>query len=408
MSKKLFFFTRHYPFHEIGESFIEREILFTSKEFDEIIIYPSNKHSFIREVPANVRVDETIINSKTNGAFHILTMYFMHIGLWSPVFISEIKERGFLHFGKNFLKYVRLMNIQLVRYDVLKSIALRNGGKLNICYDYWFINSTLALCFLKKRGFLEKLVVRSHKMDVFDEVQIDTGVPFRDYQFKWIDKMFTISHFNKNYFISKMEKKWESKIEVSYLGVKNGKLDNQNTIQEQGKKLVVSCAHMHDHKNIHLIPEVLKKMNIPIKWVHFGEGKNFKLVQRMIPTVPDNVEIDLKGVVSNTDVNEFYRTHKVDAFISLSNSEGIPVSIMEALANAIPIFAYAVDGVPEIAKDGITGMTIHQVADLDLVAKQLYQMLNMDFDMLQLKNYFHENFNEDKNYDYFAKAITAF
>jgi colanic acid/amylovoran biosynthesis glycosyltransferase len=404
-STELYFFTRHYPYSEIGESFIEREIIYLSDSFSKIQVFPSNIHSFIRETPENVQVNDLIAKSKSNGKINLIYIYLCTVSLWAPVFLSEIKERGLFHFISKLIQYLRLMNIQMVRYKSLKKHLTHVDTSNVIFYDYWFINSTLALCFLKKRGIIKKVVVRSHKMDVFDEVQKSTGIPFRDYQFRWIDRMYTISAFNKNYFIQKMGPKWASKIEVSYLGVKNGKNDNNNVVKEPNTKILVSCANMHDHKNIHLIPQVLKRLKTPVKWVHFGEGKNYESVKNLISSMPKNVEIELKGTVSNSIVNEYYRTHQIDAFLSLSSSEGIPVSIMEAIANGIPVFAYAVDGVPEIVKDNVTGMTIHQIEDLDVVAKDLNFMLNQTYNTTGIKEYFLLHFNEEINYKNFCQSL---
>ena len=61
-----------------------------------------------------------------------------------------------------------------------------------------------------------------------------------------------------------------------------------------------------------------------------------------------NVTIDLKGYVSNEDVQKYYMAETVDLFINLSSSEGVPVSIMEAIAYGIPVAATDVGGVSEI------------------------------------------------------------
>ena len=244
-------------------------------------------------------------------------------------------------------------------------------------------------------------------MDVFDEAQENTGIPFRVFQFKWVDKMFTISKFNKDYFKSKIDKKFIDKISISYLGVQNGKYENE-VQNHKRKRIVVSCAHMHNHKNIHLIPEVLKNIKTPVKWIHFGKGVNYDKVKELIKDLPSHIEVDLKGVVANKLINQMYRENTIDLFLSLSTSEGIPVSMMEAIANGIPILAYSIDGVPEIVQDGITGFLMNDISTPIIIASQLQKALEYNFDTIAIKNYFDLNFNEDKNYSSFAEELSKF
>ncbi len=63
---------------------------------------------------------------------------------------------------------------------------------------------------------------------------------------------------------------------------------------------------------------------------------------------PDNLAVTLAGHTANTDVLRYYDTHRIDAFVNLSTTEGVPVSIMEAIARDIPIVATRVGGTPEI------------------------------------------------------------
>ncbi|MEO8079832.1 MAG: glycosyltransferase, partial [Caldimonas sp.] len=58
-------------------------------------------------------------------------------------------------------------------------------------------------------------------------------------------------------------------------------------------------------------------------------------------------QVDLAGQRDNREVREHYATKPVDAFVLLSEQEGLPVSIQEAMSAGIPIVATAVGGVAE-------------------------------------------------------------
>jgi len=58
----------------------------------------------------------------------------------------------------------------------------------------------------------------------------------------------------------------------------------------------------------------------------------------------------------------------------LSSYEGLPMSILEAMAAGLPCVASAVGGVPEIIEDGITGFLIKQNTE-DAVVTALARLI---------------------------------
>ncbi len=64
-----------------------------------------------------------------------------------------------------------------------------------------------------------------------------------------------------------------------------------------------------------------------------------------------------------------------DLLIVPSLSEGLPVVIMEALASRVPVVATAVDGIPELVRDGETGRLV-QPSDPQGIAGAIEQLLS--------------------------------
>lgn len=66
--------------------------------------------------------------------------------------------------------------------------------------------------------------------------------------------------------------------------------------------------------------------------------------------------IDFLGLLPETEISE--KMAGVDLVASSSLYEGMPVSLIEAMALAKPVVATAVGGVPEVVEDGVTGMLV--------------------------------------------------
>ena len=64
-----------------------------------------------------------------------------------------------------------------------------------------------------------------------------------------------------------------------------------------------------------------------------------------------------------------------DLLILTSTTEGLPRSILEAMATGLPVIATKVGGVPEIIRDGVDGILVDS-GDSDAVAEALERLLN--------------------------------
>jgi glycosyltransferase involved in cell wall biosynthesis len=49
---------------------------------------------------------------------------------------------------------------------------------------------------------------------------------------------------------------------------------------------------------------------------------------------------------------------KADLLVVPSSSEGLPAVIMEAMASGLPVIASEIDGIPELVRDGETGLLV--------------------------------------------------
>lgn len=170
---------------------------------------------------------------------------------------------------------------------------------------------------------------------------------------------------------------------------------------------MVSCASMLPFKRVEQIPGVLARIGRDVSWVHFGDGPNRREVERAASGLPTRVSWRLAGHVDHEDVLRFYASHRVALFISLSASEGLPVSMMEAISCGIPLLATRVGGVEEIVTDS-TGSLVDVGDSPESVARNARQLLDGNAPSPEeVRRFFQANFDAERNFGEFVDYLYA-
>lgn len=105
-----------------------------------------------------------------------------------------------------------------------------------------------------------------------------------------------------------------------------------------------------------------------------GEGPERIMLEQMIARYGLQDRFILRGDLH--DMDSFYRG--LDLYLNTSLHEGIPMTILEALAHGIPVIAPAVGGIIEIITNGNEGFLIGTRSPEDFSAACLYMMNNPD------------------------------
>lgn len=397
----LILFTAEFPYGNKGETFLETEIKYLANSFNSVTIVPSSKSSYRRALPRNVAVDDRLTTNNPDKSKK-LAILLKNTLLVCRMLISEITDKGTYVVINNFKEYLDFIAQQLVKSAKIKSIPNLRCERVTI-YDYWFQNSTLALSILKQRQIIPDFISRGHGYDIYDERNKHTGIKFRFWIIKRIMAVYVISEYGASYFRSKIAKKFHSKIIVSKLGVEKPK--QIFSYEKKDKALIVSCSRILSFKHVERIPLILAELNTQIHWVHFGGGPAKNQVEANCHNLPNNITFELKGNVNNADVLKFYQENNIDLFISLSTSEGLPVSMMEAQSHGVPIVAFSISGIPEIVKEGKTGLLLNQEETNTEIALKLEKALKSKFHRKNIRDFHDEYFNATKNYEKFTRSL---
>ncbi|MBX3165252.1 MAG: glycosyltransferase [Bacteroidetes bacterium] len=395
MQKTLCFFTANYPYGT-GETFIENELYFIAPHFEKVYLFHKNKTDAHRSIPKNVELIyiEPPINSKlvaVKNLFLLLSFLFQELffSRQKQLFISNIKYN--LNHFLNCIYYAEQIKNKL-------SLDIRQNA---VFYSYWFFDWNLSLSILKKRNRIKHNVTRAHGFDLYENNGKPNYLPVRKFCLQHTDKVFVISKTGEEY-LKHLYPKFSDKIFCSRLGTKDygvNPISNSNTVH------IVSCSNVIEVKRLHLIIKILKNVTAKIIWTHFGDGKLLEEIKQKAKELPNNVQVNFKGRQTQQEIFDFYTKAPVDIFINVSESEGIPVSIMEAISFGIPVIATDVGGISEIINTQ-TGWLIAKEFDANEVANYVQNIKsNKNIDRKIIRDYWLNNFEYQKNYNDFLELM---
>ncbi len=93
-----------------------------------------------------------------------------------------------------------------------------------------------------------------------------------------------------------------------------------------------------------------------LHWKIVGEGPDRGVLEERIAALDLKQTVELTGALHHGQVKEIYG--QADLFVMASFAEGVPVVLMEAMAMEIPCIATWVMGIPELIRDGETGLLV--------------------------------------------------
>lgn len=341
----LFLFTNEYPCSKTLEPYIEHELPFLAKAFQQIIIIPSHFGEIKKEIPDNVQVVnifdasyfKTNLANKLSGFFSFIKFLISKRGNKVSIGISI---RNFISDFKSFYNAIITGNA-IVNYCNSNRIDIHNCS----FYSYWFFHPVITLGILKRKGIIKKFISRGHLGDLYID-QFPELRKFYDFKIENVDKLCVISRHAYDYLVN-LYPHYSSKFVISRLAVKDMGINPL----PQNEPVFVSCSTYSERKRVDLLAELLANTPFKLTWIHFGyiPDNVISKYQSHFKKSVSLVNAIFKGDVPNDQVMEFYKTQPVSAIINLSTSEGLPFSLIEANSFGIPVIATNVNGTPDIA-----------------------------------------------------------
>ncbi len=350
---ELILITNCFPINK-GETFLAVEYPYLKACFDKIhlVVRAKNMPEFtVDKSEYNI----SILPAKSSTLKSLLNLLFFILNFRKNWRILKI-EIAFLK-SKGLYNKVRL---KTALHDLIKAFEIKRFIKKNlisndkkyVIYSYWQNNAALAATMIGKENNNCKSICRAHGGDLYAYRNSDNYLSYRTYISKYIDRLYFISQDGYNYQSNLLNNKYES-FEIAKLGTEKYFNNIKNNLHSNAY-IIVSCSNIIPLKRLNLIIEALSLCESKINWIHFGDGSSADFIKTLAKEKLDkkeNIVYKFMGYTPNEDIHRYYAENKVDLFINVSESEGVPVSIMEAMSYDIPVIATNVGGTAELVNN---------------------------------------------------------
>lgn len=405
--KYVILLNRKFPYKS-GEAFLENEIDEISEYVDQIYIYPSDikiGEKQTRNIKSNnveTRIIESEDFSKRKKSYLLKSLKYFFEAKSSHHIRNKIIESYFL--AASYSQADKII-------EDLKKIEISKNDEI-ILYSYWLYINAKVGCILKKylqsQGYKVILVSRAHAFDIYEEKRRYHFLPQRREILENVDMVFPCSD-NGTKYLKKKYSKYSHKISTSYLGTYDHGIKEYVRHKQFN---ILSCSRLSDVKRVDLILEALKILDnndINITWTHIGSGDNYDILKDRCKKELKNIKVNLMGAIKNSEVYDYYLNNDVDLFVNVSYSEGLPVSIMEAISFGTPVIATNVGGTSEIV-DNDNGYLIDcnfEINELAVLIEKVRNLKEKDYLALRnnSRNKWERKFEAKKNYKDFIGQV---
>lgn len=408
--KKLIMITNYFPYgSDTGEMYLRNEIFETSRIFDEVVILSCNAKKgdflFTDNLPQNVQY--FALDAGLSKISSIPMIFSSNYLMDDHKILCERKSNSF---AKNCFLYY-FLNKTKYRINRIHSLELFKSSKEDnvIIYSYRLFDLAMIAVFLKKQYYNNAMVIsRAHGYDLYEEKNRLKYLPCRVYLMNNLDMIYPCSFDGEKYLRNKY-KKYGNKVLCSYLGTKDYGFQEKT---ENSTLQVISCSNVIPVKRVEKIAAVMLELSkrIDLVWTHIGDGTDLEKIKRKYSNeISDGIMI-FAGKQQHEQVIKQYQQKFYDLFINLSESEGIPQSIMEALSFGIPIVATNVGGNAEIVLDHYTGYLVEENEVIQQIANIIEKYSKMSISSVNLmrrncRNRWKECFNAANNSIRFFEGI---
>ncbi len=336
------------------QTFLDPEMDQLAMNFEQVIIVPLRLEGKPTTLPNGAQVEPglALVRRSLQGKLKLVLG-----SVSSRLFYDDLSFRPASLFQPSVLARLAAFvgNAALTNGWVSALIKTRklDLGK-TVFYTYWLNFCSAGIGLAKRNHPQLKLISRAHGSDLYEERYRPVYLPCRRQTLAQLDGLFPDSEKGKEY-IARRYSWFTAMCQTARLGVRDPSFLTPPS--QDGVCRIVSCSLVVPVKRVDLLLKGIAsaaaaRPEQPFEWHHFGEGPLKSLVEETARnTLPANVKSYFPGYPSLDHLMSFYKNNPVDLFMNVSESEGTPVAVMEAISCGMPVAATGVGGNPEIASE---------------------------------------------------------
>jgi glycosyltransferase involved in cell wall biosynthesis len=378
--------------HDCNMTFIANELRFllASEKVKEVKVYtdfPIEDEGIAFHDKCTVFIYGKIYQSALN-------MPFISIAL------NEVLGHFFWYLRRNkWTEVLITMRDHLKKATLIKENGIPDDA---ILYSYWAGSGAFIISCLKRFGIQNLSLSRLHAFDIYEGGDNHGHIPWRSFVLRQLDRLVTISGHGKCY----LNKKYPFTAEKTHthrLGIAvHDEPLNQAPVNEWK---LVSCSWVGRRKNLTGVFDALQGLE-NTTWTHLGDGEDFEALKSYTQGNPC-LKVQLPGRFTQKGLREYYAQEPTTCFISLSTNEGLPVSMMEAMAFGIPVVSTDVGGCAEIVTPETGVLLPKNYTNDDVVAavKQCAEKFASTEARKHIQQFIRSNFDAGKNYQQFVDFL---
>ncbi|WCC80069.1 glycosyltransferase [Cutibacterium equinum] len=346
--------TSRFPYGS-AEQFIVAELPhWVGCDIDMVILPEKNDTPNIRprDLPDGVSLDTRLLRkwgSRKGRALSVLD------ALTSVIFWQEVRDLARLgRLDRSRLGFALRSCAQITMVRRTLTELSREHGGIDLVYTYWLAVSTVGAALAKKQGAVRHVASRAHGSDIYEDRHPLHHHPAVRRIVDEVDLLAPIAADGAQFCIDRYGFD-DDHVIVSRLGVDIPSRDEWCRPSPDGVFTVFSVSTMTPFKRLSLLIDSLAELSArcgstTLRWVHAGQGPlHDELAAQVAEKLePRGVEVEWLGQLGHEELFEWYRTHSADVLVNTSSSEGIPVSMMEAMVRGVPVIGTDVGGVREI------------------------------------------------------------
>jgi len=344
-------------------------------------------------------------STEPGGVTRVISMILKHASRYGSVVLigenTEALKPWFDDLGENgvHIRTVALRGLLDITScfdisNIVRAIRLVRTAKVLHCHLHTPFSCS---CIIILAGILSrtKIIVTEHYISqlkflrrrklspipsLLREAIIALRTTLKKISFRYIDKIITVSESNQKFMLETFGKEIESKTMVIVNGIETGLYRDNNAPslsagidRNKNVRTVVVVAGLNNQKGHEYLFRAVPIILMKIPGAHFllaGDGHLRKYLEELASSLGITSAITFLGF--RPDVADIIRAS--DLFVLPSIFEGLPLSLIEAMACGKAVVATNVDGTADVVVDNVTGYLVPP-RDPEQLAQKIINLL---------------------------------